>query len=84
VVFGEEVRFENHIFSNDAKKVASAPNEMSTYIDSDGDELELDGISLFWRIAIDGGKALDVEDRKVKFFSKKKEKKNKTNKSNKV
>jgi hypothetical protein len=72
MVFGEGVHFENHIFSNDAKKVAVVPNEMCTSIDNGGEELELDGISLFWRIAIAGGDELDTDETKVKFFSKKK------------
>ena len=72
MVFGEGVQFENHIFSNDAKKVAVVSNEMCTSIDNGGEELELDGISLFWRIAIAGGDELDSDKKKVKLFSKKK------------
>jgi hypothetical protein len=72
VVFGAGVHFENHIFSNDVKKVVVVSNKMCTLIDNCGKELELDGIYLFWRIAIAGGDELNSDEKKVKFFSKKK------------
>jgi hypothetical protein len=72
LIFKKGIHLENHIFSHDAKKVQAVSNEMFSSIDNGGEELELDGISLFWRIAIAGGSELASGEKHVKLFAKKK------------
>jgi hypothetical protein len=72
LIFKKGIHLENHIFSHDAKKVQAVSNKIFISIDSGGAELELDGTSLFWRIAIAGGSELALDGKPIKLFAKKK------------
>jgi hypothetical protein len=58
LIFKKGINLENHVFSDDAVYIMAEVNDMVAAIDNDGDELEIIGTALFWRIAIAGGSKL--------------------------
>jgi hypothetical protein len=58
LIFKKGVKLENHVFSDDAVYINVEVNDMVAAIDNDGDELEIMGTTLFWRIAVAGGSKL--------------------------
>jgi hypothetical protein len=58
LIFKTGIKLENHVFSDDAVYITAEVNDMVAAIDNDGDELEIVGTALLWRIAIAGGSKL--------------------------
>jgi hypothetical protein len=72
LIFQKGVKLENHIYSDDAVYVKFDVNDMVATIDNDGEELEIMGTALFWRIAVAGGaKLASAGPKKVKKLFKK-------------
>ncbi len=74
LVFPEGTILENHVFSGDAVHVRRETNDMNaevTVTDGHGDDavkfqVELFGVSVYWRIAIAGGEMIRSPDRAVR------------------
>jgi hypothetical protein len=54
LIFKKGIKLENHVFSDDVIYIGVEVNDMVTAIDNDGEELNIMGTTLFWRIAIAG------------------------------
>jgi hypothetical protein len=75
LIFKKGINLENHIFSDDATYIDGLVNDMVATIDNDGEELEVTGTCVFWRIAISGGSKLaSGKPKKKKLFNKSKAK----------
>jgi hypothetical protein len=59
LIFKKGINLENHVFSDDAVYIMAEVNDMVATIDKDhGEDLEIMGTALFWRIAVAGGSKL--------------------------
>jgi len=58
LVFKKGIKLENHIFSDDAVYIDVEVNDMTAPYDNDGEVIDVQGTTLFWRIAVAGGSKL--------------------------
>jgi hypothetical protein len=73
LVFPESVVLENHIFSDDSSNVRKHIHPMEAQFMDDDEVTDINGVDVFWRIAVSGGDRLQVPTsaRKKLFKSKK-------------
>ena len=73
VVFPEDVVLENYVFSDDDTHITKHTNDMADEFKNDDDDLDIYGMSIYWRIAVSGGELVNpVGAAKKKFEFKKK------------
>lgn len=67
-IFDKSVQLENHVFSGDATNIDMEVNDMRATIKNGDDELEIMGVSVYWRVAIVGGSKLAGKAKSKKLF----------------
>ena len=73
VVFPEDIVLENYVFSDDDTHITKHTNDMADEFKNDDDDLDIFGMSVYWRIAVSGGELVNpVSAPKKKFDFKKK------------
>lgn len=78
-VFPRDVRLENYVFSEDGIVVRKFVNDMYSSMEVEGDdgiiEFDIEGVDVYWRIAIDGGEALEEKPKQKRLFERRTKKK---------